>query len=250
LHVSQSTISKDLEIIRKQYSRGIGERGALNLQEYTDFSLAFDELIRSLWKIIDDTRTSPKSKLKAHSMMKEAQLLAQRLRLNKNNDQVNESLPEGLKSEQKDEIRTQKWTKRSLEKRLKYHTQIDFMAIHFEMMDQIKDAQAILFRTLLDESSKAAVKNLIAMCKISSAISQNVHTLRVLILDTPYMASMKREIDKAREFERRYGKKIQVNKPFDRDDYRESALDIDPNSIAGKPQETIPEEREADRPVF
>lgn len=199
----------------------MGEDGTPSLQEYADLSLAVDELIHSLWKIIDDARTSPKLRLKAHSMMMEyyqfkAQLLTEISKLDENKHQVNESVPEELKSEQKDEIKTQKWTKRSLEKRLKYHTQIGFAADHFDMMDQIKNVQQILFRALQDESSKDE-KNLIGMCKISSSVLQTIQTLRVLILDTPYIASMKREIDKAREIERVYGKKTKcVNNSIQR----------------------------------
>jgi hypothetical protein len=92
---------------------------------------------------------------------------------------------------------------------------------------------------LQDESAKEYDKNLSAMCKISSSILQTIQTLRVLILDTPYIASMKREIDKAREIERLYGKKSQVRKPFDPKDYPPSALVIDPNSIAGKPVDIV-----------
>lgn len=177
------------------------------------------------------------------------QILAERSRVNKEKDQVSESTRKELNSGLKVESKTPMWTKRTLEKRLKRHSQIGYASDHFEMIDRIKNVQAILFRAFQDESSKEHEKNMIGMCKMSSAILQNVQIQRQLILDTPFIARIKEELDKTKN-ELRKAKKSQVNKPFDRNDYPQSALIIDPDSIAGKPQETTPEEREADRPVF
>jgi hypothetical protein len=115
---------------------------------------------------------------------------------------------------------------------LKQHTQTGFAADHFEMIDQIKNVQAILFRALQDESSKEYEKNLIVICKISSTILQNVQILRQLIVDTPFVARMKEEIDKAREIQRLNDKKVK-REPIP------TALTIDPDSIAGKPVEKV-----------
>jgi hypothetical protein len=254
LDVSQSTISKDLDLIRQQYVQGIGERVTPSLQEYTDLSLAVHELIHNLWKIIDDSRTSPKLRLKAHSMMMEyyqlkAKILGERSRVNKEIDQVGESKRKEPNSGLKDESKTSIWTKRTLEKRLKQHAQIGYAADHFEMIDRIESVQSILFQKLRDESSKeAAEKNFIGICKLSSSILQNIQILRQLYLDAPFIARLKEELDKTRN-ELLKAKKNQVSKPFDGNDYSQ-VLTIDPDSIVGKPQESTPQEREADKPVF
>jgi predicted transcriptional regulator len=245
LRVSQSTISKDLNLVRNQFKGGLCTDEKNASEKYIDLSLAIRELVQNLWKIIDDARTNPKLRLKAHSMMidyyqLETQLSVEISRLDKNNEKSNEKAEPKEDFVKITEANTPVWTKRMLEKRLKYHTQIGIVAEHFEMIGMLKNVQRILFRALNDESSKpSSDRNLIGVCRLSSSILQNTLTLRQLNVDTPFVDRMKKEIDKAREIKKSNDKKSQVCKPFDPKDYPPSALVIDPNSIAGKPVDIV-----------
>ncbi len=191
LRVSQSTISRDIKTVRHNHRQGEGKNGIRTSEQHSDLSLAVEELIQNLWKIIDDTRTSSKLRIKAHSMMMQyhqikAQLLAESSRLVKNEENYTDDAKVQNGPEINGESKRKVWTKRTIEKRLKYHTQIGFAADHFEMIDQIKSVQAILSRTMLDESSKVESDvNVIAICRLSSSILRNTEFLRELTLDDP-----------------------------------------------------------------
>ena len=102
----------------------------------------------------------------------------------------------------------------------------------------------ILFQTLVDEHSRPSEKrNLFAIAKLATCMLDNTNLLRMLNMDTPFVKDIKAELDKASECKRHEVQKVTYS-------YFPGSLLIDSNSIAGKPQETTPEERAADRPVF
>ena len=129
-----------------------------------------------------------------------------------------------------------------LEKRLTNHARVGYALSHFQVIDQIKGMQKILFQTLLEESSKPSEKkNLFAMSRLASNLLDNVNALRTLNLDTPFVAAYKAEIDKV---------KVMKCQPEINLIREPSALTIPFDSICGKPQEMSAEERAADKPVF
>ncbi len=71
LHISQSTISRDIDYIRSRYITNSKNTYKLLSEEYINISLGIDEMIKNLWKIVDDNRTNVKSRLKAMSTIKE-----------------------------------------------------------------------------------------------------------------------------------------------------------------------------------
>jgi len=96
---------------------------------------------------------------------------------------------------------------------------------------------------LVDEEAKPPEeRNVLAISRIASNMLENIRTLRVLNLDTPFLNQIKSELDKARNFSRQEEQK----NPYE--PYPESALIIDPRSIAGKPIEARNEDY--DEPVF
>ena len=129
-----------------------------------------------------------------------------------------------------------------LEKRLTNYARVGYALSHFQVIDQIKGMQKILFQTLLEESSKPSEKkNLFAMSRLASNLLDNINALRTLNLDAPFVAAFKAEIDKVKA----------LKHPVEINVIREpSALTIPIDSIVGKLQESTKEEREADRPVF
>ena len=124
-----------------------------------------------------------------------------------------------------------------LEKRLTNHARVGYALSHFSAIDQIKGIQKILFQTLLEESSKPSEKkNLFAMSRLASNLLDNVNTLRTLNLDAPFVAAYKAEIDKVKALKRPVEINV-IREPIP------SALTIPFDSICGKPQEMMPEER-------
>ena len=86
-----------------------------------------------------------------------------------------------------------------LEKRLTNHARVGYALGHFQVIDQIKGVQKILFQTLLEESSKPSEKkNLFAMSRLASNLLDNINALRTLNLDAPFVAAFKAEIDKVK----------------------------------------------------
>jgi hypothetical protein len=132
----------------------------------------------------------------------------------------------------------------TLQKRLSNHARVGYALSHFQIIDQIKGIQKILFQTLLEESSKPSErKNLFAISRLSSNLLDNFQALRTLNLDAPFVVAYKAEIDKVKNLKRSAEQTV-VREPIP------TALTIPFDSICGKSQELSKEEREADKPVF
>jgi predicted transcriptional regulator len=78
LHISQSTISRDIDFIKSKYITSSKNTYRRLSEEYINISLGIDEMIKNSWKIVDDNRTNVddnrtnvKSRLKAMSVIKE-----------------------------------------------------------------------------------------------------------------------------------------------------------------------------------
>jgi hypothetical protein len=71
LHISQPTISRDIDFIYSRYITNSKNTYKRLSEEYITISLGIDEMIKNLWKIVDDNRTNVKSRLKAMSTIKE-----------------------------------------------------------------------------------------------------------------------------------------------------------------------------------
>jgi predicted transcriptional regulator len=71
LHISQPTISRDIDYIKSKYITNSKNTYGRLSEEYINISLGIDEMIKNLWKIVDDNRTNVKSRLKAMSVIKE-----------------------------------------------------------------------------------------------------------------------------------------------------------------------------------
>ncbi len=132
----------------------------------------------------------------------------------------------------------------TLQERLINHARVGYALSHFQIIDKIQGIQKILFQTLLEESSKPKEKkNLFAISRLSSNLMDNFQALRTLNLDAPFVAAYKMEIDKVKNLKRLEEQTV-VREPDP------TALTIPMDSICGKPQESTPEERAEDRPVF
>jgi predicted transcriptional regulator len=71
LHISQPTISRDIDYIKSKYITNSKNTYKRLSEEYINISLGVDEMIKNSWKIVDDNRTNVKSRLKAMSVIKE-----------------------------------------------------------------------------------------------------------------------------------------------------------------------------------
>jgi predicted transcriptional regulator len=71
LHISQPTISRDIDYIKSRYITNSKNTYRRLSEEYINISLGVDEMIKNSWKIVDDNRTNVKSRLKAMSVIKE-----------------------------------------------------------------------------------------------------------------------------------------------------------------------------------
>jgi hypothetical protein len=71
LHISQPTISRDIDYIRSQYITNSKNTVKRLSEEYINISLGIDEMIKNAWKIVDYNRTNVRSRLKAMSVIKE-----------------------------------------------------------------------------------------------------------------------------------------------------------------------------------
>ena len=71
LHISQPTISRDIDYIHCKYITNSKNTYRRLSEEYINISLGIDEMIKNSWKIVDDKRTNVKSRLKAMSVIKE-----------------------------------------------------------------------------------------------------------------------------------------------------------------------------------
>src|SRR5688500_15205165 len=68
LDISQPTISRDIDYIHSKYITNSKNTYILLSEEYINISLGIDEMIKNLWKIVDDNRTNFRSRLKAMSV--------------------------------------------------------------------------------------------------------------------------------------------------------------------------------------
>ena len=71
LHISQPTISRDIDYIKSKYITNSKNTYKRLSEEYINISLGVDEMIKNSWKIVDDNRTNVKSRLKAMSVIRE-----------------------------------------------------------------------------------------------------------------------------------------------------------------------------------
>ena len=65
LHISQSTISRDINYIQNKTNKKDIDPDDQLYEEYEKMDLIFDESIKELWKIIDSSKTSSKEKTKS-----------------------------------------------------------------------------------------------------------------------------------------------------------------------------------------
>jgi len=65
LHISQSTISRDLNYIQNKFDKKDVDPNDLLYDEYEKMDLIYDESIKELWKIIDSSKTGSKEKTKS-----------------------------------------------------------------------------------------------------------------------------------------------------------------------------------------
>lgn len=242
LIVSQSTISRDIKLVRAQSTHPFDEHGNLTAEQTADLSLGVDELILNLWKIIDDSRTTPKLRIKAHLAMKEYYHLKIRLLAEGSTIQKNRA-DAGRTDLDIHNSLSRRWTKRILDKRLKHYFKIGFVASHFEMIDTLQSVQRILVRALNEESMKEGTgteKNSKTMSRLSTSIAKNIQTLRILLLDTPYIDKIRKELAKEVESEKPSNKKIKKQ--------------VVPSSAAVVPEgyfnEKITDDEQDDDPVF
>ena len=71
LHISQPTISRDIDYIRSKYITNSKNTVKRLSEEYINISLGIDEMIKNSWKIVDDSRINARSRLKAMAVIKE-----------------------------------------------------------------------------------------------------------------------------------------------------------------------------------
>lgn len=71
LHISQPTISRDIDFIKSKYITNSKNTIKRLSDEYINISLGIDEMIKNSWKIVDDNRTNARSRLKAMTVIKE-----------------------------------------------------------------------------------------------------------------------------------------------------------------------------------
>jgi hypothetical protein len=126
LHISQSTISRDIDYIRSKYITNSKNTYKRLSEEYINISLGIDEMIKNSWKIVDDNRTNVKSRLKAMSMIKECykyktEMLVTERALNQMN-----SLYQQMLVKEKELTRREKALKAFLEGRKLTQSEIDF----------------------------------------------------------------------------------------------------------------------------
>jgi predicted transcriptional regulator len=65
LHISQSTISRDINYMQNRTKRNDADPDDKLVEEYEKMTLILDESIKELWKIIDAPKTNSKDKVKS-----------------------------------------------------------------------------------------------------------------------------------------------------------------------------------------
>ena len=69
LHISQSTISRDINYMQNKITKKGVDPDDLLYEEYGKMKLILSETIKELWKIIDAPKTSSKDKTKSISLL-------------------------------------------------------------------------------------------------------------------------------------------------------------------------------------
>jgi predicted transcriptional regulator len=126
LHISQPTISRDIDYIRSRYITNSKNTYRRLSEEYINISLGVDEMIKNSWKIVDDNRTNVKSRLKAMSVIRECykyktEMLGTEQKLNQMN-----TLYQQMLMKEKDITKREKALKAFLEGRKLTQDEIDF----------------------------------------------------------------------------------------------------------------------------
>jgi predicted transcriptional regulator len=70
MHISQPTVSTDIDFIHKQYKLNPDNYSNNLVTEYVKISLSIEEILQKLWKIVDDNRINIKDRLRAISHAK------------------------------------------------------------------------------------------------------------------------------------------------------------------------------------
>jgi hypothetical protein len=69
LHISQSTISRDINYMQSKINKGDVDPDDQLLVECEKIMLNLDEMVEELWKIIDSTKTGSKEKAKSINLI-------------------------------------------------------------------------------------------------------------------------------------------------------------------------------------
>ena len=69
LHISQSTISRDINYMQSKINKGDVDPDDQLLVECEKIMLTLDEMVEELWKIIDSTKTGSKEKAKSINLI-------------------------------------------------------------------------------------------------------------------------------------------------------------------------------------
>ena len=126
LHISQPTISRDIDYIRSKYITNSKNTYKRLSEEYINISVGVDEMIKNSWKIVDDNRTNVKSRLKAMSVIKECykykkEMLGTEQKLNQMNTMYQQMLVK-----EKEITKREKALKAFLEGRKLTQSEVDF----------------------------------------------------------------------------------------------------------------------------
>jgi predicted transcriptional regulator len=71
LHISQPTISRDIKYIQREIKKSTENYGEHLFETYRNTLLGLDEAIKKLWTIADSSKTDPKEKIKAITLIRE-----------------------------------------------------------------------------------------------------------------------------------------------------------------------------------
>ena len=69
LHISQSTISRDINYMQSKINKRDIDPDDQLLDEYEKMMLILDETVKELWKIIDSSKTGSKEKAKSINLI-------------------------------------------------------------------------------------------------------------------------------------------------------------------------------------
>jgi hypothetical protein len=130
--------------------------------------------------------------------------------------------------------------------------QAGFVRKHKNLMEGLENTLSILERELFYQASGDIKKrSQRTMIGLADSINDTVSNLRMVYLDSPFVAQLKAELDRVRvisggEVKEEEGGKERALESRDIATARVIPMD----SIAGRAQESTEEERKADKPVF